>query len=107
MDDKGVKVVKTHDPVANERGEFIGNVTSSVSIEGYQVGLAYIKKRFNKAGTKLNIYSLPRQQGHAHGKPEGMAKGTYQLGDKTVVPVQATVIPRFPKEGELEETNYE
>jgi glycine cleavage system T protein len=107
MDGKGVKVVKTHDPVANERGEFIGNVTSSVSIEGYQMGLAYIKKRFNKAGTKLNIFSLPRQHGHDQGKPKGMAKGTYQLGDKTVVPVSATVLPRFPEEGELEDTNYE
>jgi glycine cleavage system aminomethyltransferase T len=104
MDEKGVKVVKTHDPVASDRGEFIGNVTSNVSIEGYQWGLAYIKRKFNKIGTKLHIYPLPRRHGHdEHGSPEAMEKAKYGLGDKTVLPVTATIQPRFPQDGELEE----
>ncbi|WP_455392955.1 glycine cleavage system aminomethyltransferase GcvT [[Eubacterium] cellulosolvens] len=104
MDEKGVKVVKTHDPVVNDRGEFIGNVTSSVSIEGYQWGLAYIKRKFHRIGGKLHIYPLPRKAVHdSHGAPEGMDKVNYGLGDKTVLPVTASIQPRFPQEGELEE----
>ncbi len=104
MDEKGVKVVKPHDPVANDRGEFIGNVTSSVSIEGYQWGLAYIKHKHHKIGTKLFIYPQPRRQNHENDKgSEGMESTRYKLGDKTVLPVSATIQPRFPQEGELEE----
>ncbi len=106
MDEKGVKVCKTHDPVANDRGEFIGNVTSCVSIEGLQWGLAYIKKKYHKIGGKINIYPLPRRAGHdnnGHRAPAGMDKMKYELGDKTVLPVLATILPRFPQEGELEE----
>ncbi len=98
MDDKGVRVVKTHDPVASDRGEFIGNVTSSVSIAGYQMGLAYVKCRYAKIGTRLHIYPLPRNTSGSD-----MAGSSYRLGDKTVIPVNATVLPRFPEEGELEE----
>jgi glycine cleavage system T protein len=106
MDEKGVKVVKTYDPVANERGEFIGNITSSVSIEGYQWGLAYIKRKHHRIGAKINIYPLPRKHGHdAHSAPDSMEKLSYTLGEKSVLPVTATILPRFPEDGELEE-NY-
>jgi glycine hydroxymethyltransferase len=101
MPEKGLKVVKSHDPVANDRGEFIGNVTSSVSVEGYQMGLAYIKRKYDKSGTKINIYSLPRS--HDHGSPKSMAKDNYKLGDKTILPVPAEILPRFPVENELED----
>jgi len=100
MPAKGLKVVKTHDPVANERGEFIGNVTSCVSIEGYQMGLAYVLRKYRKIGSQIYIYSLPRQQ--EHGAPAQMAKTTYNVGDKTIIPVPATVVSRFPVEDELE-----
>jgi glycine cleavage system T protein len=108
LDEKGVKVVKIHDPVVNDRGEVIGNVTSSVSIEGYQWGLANIKLKYHRIGSKIHIYPLPRRHGHehdAHSAPDGMEKASYVLGDKTILPVTATILPRFPEDGELEK-NY-
>jgi glycine hydroxymethyltransferase len=102
MPEKGLKVVKTHDPVANDRGEIIGNVTSSVGVEGVQMGLAYIKRKYKKAGTKLFVYSLPRH--YTPDESKGIPQDSYKPGDKTILPVPAIVLPRFPVEDELEES---
>ncbi len=89
--EKGLRPLRPGDPVASPRGDFIGNVTSSViDGEGFQVGLAYVFIKAAKEGPVV-IFPLP---------PEGRRKGIVSVPDledktKTVLPVEAQVISRF------------
>ncbi len=90
MNDKGVRVPKTGDPVADRRGQVIGYVTScSIDRDGYLTGLAYCKKNANQEGTPLQIITLPRSI------PAGKDADKLELGDKLVLPDGATVQSRF------------
>ncbi len=90
MDDKGVRVPKTGDPVANRRGQVVGYVTScSIDSEGYLTGLAYCKKNVNQEGTPLQIVTLPTRV------PAGKDADKLETGDKLVLPDAATVLSRF------------
>lgn len=94
MDEKGVRVPKTMDPVLNRRGQVVGNVTScSIDSDGYLTGLAYCKANINEDGTPLQILTLPRRV------PAGKDADKLATGDKIVLPDRATVLPRFvPRE---------
>jgi glycine hydroxymethyltransferase len=88
---KGVKMVKPNDPVVSAKGEHIGYVTSSVVVEGFQVGLAYVNQKYTEVGTKIGIFSLPRK-----GKPpEEKPKDEMGIGDKTMLHEEAEIIDRF------------
>ena len=90
MDERGVRVAKTLDPVLNKRGQVVGNVTScSIDSDGYLMGLAYCKTGVADDGTPLQILSLPRQI------PAGKDADKLVPGDKLVLPDRATVLPRF------------
>jgi glycine hydroxymethyltransferase len=90
MDEKGVRVPKTGDPVANKRGQVVGHVTScSIDTEGYLTGLAYCKKNVNQVGTTLQIITLPTRV------PAGKDADKLETGDKLVLPDAATVLTRF------------
>jgi len=87
VDEKGVRRPQTGDPVVNKKGQLVGHVTScSIDAEGYLLGLAIVKKQVNLPGTPIAIFPLG-------GKP--LAEATAE--DRTVLPVEATVLTRFPR----------
>ena len=91
MNQKGVRMPKTGDPVINTRGRCIGYVTScAIDIEGYLVGLAYVESRQAKEGAGIGIFVLPE-------KPKAeKQKHEFAAGDSTLLPFEATIVPRFP-----------
>jgi len=92
MDQKGVRRPSTGDPVVNKRGQSIGYVTScSIDAEGYLLGLAIVNRRYNEEGTPINIFVLPSRPRPEKPKPE------LEMGDKVMLPVEATVLLRFPE----------
>lgn len=92
MNERGVRMAKTGDPVVSKRGEVIGHVTSAVAIEGTQVGLAYVDRRYAGEGTAIGIFPLPRDKGRGT-EP---AKADLRPGDRVLIHEEATVLSRFP-----------
>ncbi len=91
MREKGVRVPKTGDPVTDRRGQVIGYITScSLDGEGYLLGLAYVDKRYNRPGTRIGIFNLPR-------RPRSeKAREDLSPGDRVLLHDQAVVLGRFP-----------
>jgi len=91
MREKGVRVPKTGDPVTDRRGQVIGYITScSLDSEGYLLGLAYVDKRYNRPGTRIGIFNLPR-------RPRlEKAREDLSPGDRVLLHDQAVVLSRFP-----------
>lgn len=90
MDDKRVRRPHMGDPVVNEHGKQIGQVTScSVDVDGYLVGLAIVDRRYQEPGTSIAIFPL-------RGKTleEGLLKR-----NTVALPGEATVLTRFPEKG--------
>jgi len=96
MNEKGVRMAKLGDPVVDKRGRYIGRVTScALDTEGFQVGLAYVERKYNREGTQIGIIPLP------HGKvPPTKPVEELSLGDKMLLQEWATVLPRFPERGQ-------
>jgi glycine hydroxymethyltransferase len=97
--DKDVRTLHTGDPVANKRGKHTGWVTSAVLVEGYQMGLAYVDRRFTEPGTKFELFPLTKPEAAAKEK----AKPGLQPGDMLLVSGEAEVLTRWPEEDEEEE----
>ena len=96
MNDRGVRMPKTGDPVVNKKGQAIGYVTSAaVDVDGIILGLAYIQSRYAKPGDEIGIFNVP-------GKPmvEKTNKADLAPGDKVSLPDAATLLPRFPDKAE-------
>jgi glycine hydroxymethyltransferase len=90
MNDKGVRVPKMGDPIANKRGQIVGNVTScSFDREGFLTGLAYCSANMNVPGTSVEILTLPSRV------PPGKDADKLDTGDKVVLSDTATVLTRF------------
>ena len=89
---RGVRMAKTGDPVVSKRGECIGYVTSAAAVEGVQIGMAYVDRRYEEEGTAIGIFPLPRERGR-QGEP---AKADLKLGDRLLLHEEATVLSRFP-----------
>jgi glycine hydroxymethyltransferase len=92
MNERGVRMPKTGDPVVNKRGQSIGWVTSAaVDVDGVILGLAYVQSRANRAGDEIGVFSLggkaPAEKGN---------KAELVPGDKVALPDAATVLTRFP-----------
>ncbi len=92
MTARGVRMAKTGDPVVTRRGEMIGYVTSAVAVDGQQVGLAQVDRRFAHEGTPIGIFPLPRDRGRGN-EP---AKSELKPGERVQVPEDATIVARFP-----------
>ena len=90
---RGVRMTKTGDPVVSKRGEVIGYVTSAVAVDGQQLGMAYVDRRYTQEGTPIGVLPLPRERGRAVEPP----KNELKLGDRVPVPEEATVLSRFPR----------
>lgn len=96
MNDKGVRMPKTGDPVVNKKGQAVGWVTSAaVDVDGIILGLAYVQSRCAKPGDEISIFNLPA-------KPlvERDNKADLAPGDKVALPDAATLLPRFPDKAE-------
>ena len=87
VNDKGVRRPQLGDPVVNRKGQLVGHVTScSIDTAGYLLGLAIVEKRYNDPGTPIAIFPLS-------GKPlEAVLQGK-----RVTLPVEATVLTRFPQ----------
>lgn len=94
MKSKGIKMAKSEDPIVDERGQYIGRVTSCALVEGIQLGMAYVDKNFAEEGRKISIFMLARG-----GKisPEA-PKDKLTRGDKVLLHQGAIVLSRFPEE---------
>jgi glycine cleavage system T protein len=96
MNERGVRMPKTGDPVVNRRGRAIGWVTSAaVDVDGRILGLAYVESRYHQEGNELGVFSLP-------GRPlvEKPDKAELTPGDKIQMPDTATILTRFPDDDE-------
>jgi len=91
MDEKGVRTIHPGAPVVNRRGRVIGQVTSAVLVEGYQMGMACIELRYHKEGEKIGIVAVPPKV------PPAKAADALQPGDEIVLYDWATILPRFPR----------
>lgn len=100
VDETGVRALRGGDDgeaVVNRRGKYIGRVTSCTLVEGVQIGLALVEKRYTEPGTPLAIYPTATGKGPTLKPPSEFSKG-----DSVVLPVRATVLPRFPeREGQM------
>jgi glycine hydroxymethyltransferase len=98
----GVRMARLGDPVVNNRGAYVGAVTSSVMAGGSQVGMAYIDRRYVAPGTKLAMFPGASQSESIPSKPPAHLVS----GDRVALPVEATVIERFmtPKTPEVLQT---
>jgi glycine hydroxymethyltransferase len=96
MNDKGVRMPKTGDPVVNKRGRAIGWVTSAaVDVDGLILGLAYVEERYHREGDEIGIFSLPSRPVKEKGD-----KADLEPGDKIQLPDLATILMRFPDDEE-------
>jgi glycine hydroxymethyltransferase len=96
MNDRGVRMPKTGDPVVNKKGQAIGWVTSAaVDVDGVILGLAYVQCRYAKPGDEVGVFNVP-------GKPvvEKPNKAELTPGDKVALPDAATLLSRFPDKAE-------
>lgn len=94
MNEKGVRTVHNGDPVVNRKGQYIGAVTSATLVEGYQIGLAYIDRRYIAPGTPIGIFPMPHDEKADWSEP---AKNKLAVGDKLYLNDWAQVISRFPR----------
>ena len=92
MNERGVRMAKLGDVVVDKRGKYIGRVTScALDTEGFQVGLAYVDKKYNREGVQIGIIPLPHDK-----VPPTKPVEELTLGDKMFLQERATVLPRFP-----------
>lgn len=91
---KGIRMVKPEDPVVDEKGKYIGRVTSCTLVEGLQLGLAYVDKNFTEEGRRIGVFILPRKGGIS----ARISKYQLREGDKVLLHQEAVVLSRFPKE---------
>jgi glycine hydroxymethyltransferase len=96
MNERGVRMPKTGDPVVNRRGRAIGWVTSAaVDVDGWILGLVYIEGRYHREVDEIDIFSLP-----ARPVVEKEDKANLEPGDKIQLPDTATILMRFPDDDE-------
>jgi glycine cleavage system T protein len=96
MNERGVRMPKSGDPVVNRRGRAIGWVTSAaIDVDGLILGLAYIERRYHRPGDEIGIFSLPA-------KPvvEKCDKADLAPGDQIQLADPATILIRFPDDTE-------
>ncbi|MFQ6057424.1 MAG: glycine cleavage system aminomethyltransferase GcvT [Anaerolineae bacterium] len=99
MNERGVRMARLGDPVVDKRGKYIGRVTScALGTDGFQVGLAYVERKYNREGAQIGIIPLPARI------PPAKPVEELALGDKLLLHQWATVLTRFPiEEGKVRE----
>ncbi|MFH0802967.1 MAG: glycine cleavage system aminomethyltransferase GcvT [bacterium] len=97
---RGIRVVKSGDPVVNRRGEAIGEVTSCAAVDGLQLGLCFIRTEYANEGERLSVFILSRE-GTA---PEEKRKDSLKPGDKVLLAEPAIILNRYPRPGSFART---
>jgi len=98
MNERGVRMAKLGDVVVDKRGKYIGRVTScALDTEGFQVGLAYVDKKYNREGAQIGIIPLARSSAPHRKVPPTKPVEELALGDKMLLHEKATVLTRFPE----------
>ena len=98
MSQKGVRRPNTGDPVVVKRGQVIGHVTScSIDVEGYLLGLAIVNRRYTEESTPIGIFVLPTEARKEPLTLPRKQKSELEMGDKVLLPADATILPRFPE----------
>jgi len=93
MNEKGVRMARLGDPVVDKSGRYIGRVTScALGTDGFQVGLAYVERKYNRPGEQIGIIPLPARI------PPAKPVDELDLGDRLLLQQWATVLTRFPEE---------
>jgi glycine hydroxymethyltransferase len=88
--EKGVRAPKQNDVVTDRRGRVIGQVTScALDTEGHLLGIAQVDRRHAEEGTEINIFPHPAPEQWDTPYDE------LEMGDRLVLPGEATVIRRF------------
>ena len=104
MNERGVRTIHPGAPVVNARGRVVGQVTSCVLVEGYQMGLACVESRYAKEGATIGVFVLPE------GKRRPTAWRTdwdaLDVGTKVPLHNPATILPRFPEDEERTAWQY-
>jgi glycine hydroxymethyltransferase len=91
MSNKRARPAHQGDPIVDSRGRVVGVVTScSIDSDGYQLGQAYLKQEYRKAGTELAVFAGSQRLRERDVSQAG-------LGDRTNIPEPITVLRRFPK----------
>ena len=86
----GVRPVRGGAVVIDKNGSCLGRVTSCVSLGETQVGLALLEKCGLPVGTPIALLNPPR-------KDVAKPVSDLQVGDRVAVPVDATIVTRFPE----------
>lgn len=89
--EKGIRVVRPRNQVVNLKGEYIGEVTSCVPVEGTQIGMAFIDKAYASVGGKIGIFIVSERDEKLQEKP----KSKLTFGDKVMIPEEAVILTRF------------
>ena len=93
----GAKAVKPGDPCVSAKGTVLGSVTSCTLVGERQVGLAWIEARFADVGATFGVFPLPHDEAK---KAQQKPPHQLALGDKTLLPEEARIVPRFYSPGE-------
>ncbi len=91
LNTRGGRMLKHGDLVVDKRGLYIGTVTSCALVDGYQLGMAYAKRKYNREGTQIGLFALPREE--RPGKPIG----DLVIGETVPLHQEAIVLTRFPE----------
>ncbi|MCX7945340.1 MAG: glycine cleavage system aminomethyltransferase GcvT [Deltaproteobacteria bacterium] len=92
MTNKISRPAKQKDIVVSAQGVVIGFVTSSAfNGEGFQVGLAYVDRKYIKEGGKIGVYCSPQTKLNVTVGEE------MKVGDRIVIPEPAVILPRFDR----------
>ncbi|MCL4394501.1 MAG: glycine cleavage system aminomethyltransferase GcvT [Chloroflexi bacterium] len=90
LSNKGARMLRPGDPVVDGRGECLGHVTSSVAVDGIQVGMAYVSRERLRPGDTFKAFPLSRWKDGGE-KP----KAELGIGDVVLLAEDAVVLPRF------------
>jgi glycine hydroxymethyltransferase len=95
MNERGVRTIHPGAPVVNSRGRLIGQVTSCVLVEGYQMGMACVESRYAKQDTPIGVFVLPEAK-----RPGETAWDTLAVGDQVPLHDLGTILRRMPDDAE-------
>ncbi|MFH1422227.1 MAG: hypothetical protein ABIH42_05890, partial [Planctomycetota bacterium] len=90
--DKNVRTLHLGDPIASKRAKHVGYVTSSVLVDEYQIGMAYIDRKMNVPGTKFELFPV---EASGAGMKEKQ-KSAIKPGDSLLFSSEAEVLTRWP-----------
>jgi glycine cleavage system T protein len=90
---KGVRPIRSDDPVLDEQGVCVGSVLSSATVKETQYALAYVDRAAAREGNRLGAYYLARSQSQAE---QGRKRAVNQ-GEQLRADLAGVVASRFAK----------